>query len=118
MLIGAAMASTLYDPAFAALARLFGAGARRPITYVTLAGGGFASTAGLAGDPVAAATSRLAKRLSGVSPRCCCWWWRRCAPLALPRHPAPPPPALAGAHPAAARRRCRRRSSRRAGHSG
>jgi MFS family permease len=44
-LIGVAMASNLYDPAFATLARLFGASARRQITFVTFAGG-FASTVG------------------------------------------------------------------------
>lgn len=44
-LLGVAMASTLYDPAFATLARLFGTTARRQITFVTFAGG-FASTVG------------------------------------------------------------------------
>jgi len=43
MLLGAAMAASLYDPAFATLGRIFGAGARRPITLLTFAGG-FAST--------------------------------------------------------------------------
>jgi len=37
------MAASLYDPAFATLGRIFGAGARAPITTLTLAGG-FAST--------------------------------------------------------------------------
>jgi MFS family permease len=41
--LGAAMAGSLYDPAFATLGRIFGAAARRPITALTLAGG-FAST--------------------------------------------------------------------------
>jgi len=41
--LGVAMASSLYDPAFATLGRIFGAGARAPITTLTLAGG-FAST--------------------------------------------------------------------------
>ena len=45
LLIGAAMASTLYDPAFATLTRIFGTTARRQITFVTFAGG-FASTVG------------------------------------------------------------------------
>ncbi|NVN85158.1 MAG: MFS transporter [Rhodopseudomonas sp.] len=45
LLIGAAMASTLYDPAFTTLARLFGTSARRQIIFVTFAGG-FASTVG------------------------------------------------------------------------
>src|SRR5215510_9088973 len=42
-LIGAAMAASLYDPAFATLGRIFGARARPAITALTLAGG-FAST--------------------------------------------------------------------------
>src|ERR1700709_2123022 len=45
MLLGVAIAAALYDPAFATLGRIFGAAARRPITFLTLAGG-FASTAG------------------------------------------------------------------------
>jgi MFS family permease len=43
MLLGVATAASLYDPAFATLGRILGAGARRAITAVTLAGG-FAST--------------------------------------------------------------------------
>ena len=43
MILGVAMAGNLYDPAFATLGRIFGAAARRPITFLTLAGG-FAST--------------------------------------------------------------------------
>lgn len=43
MLLGAAMAASLYDPAFATLGRIFGSHARQPITVLTLAGG-FAST--------------------------------------------------------------------------
>jgi Major Facilitator Superfamily len=43
--VGAGLGASLYDPAFASLGRIFGAAARRPITYLTLAGG-FASTAG------------------------------------------------------------------------
>jgi MFS family permease len=42
-LLGAAMAASLYDPAFATLGRIFGTGARPAITALTLAGG-FAST--------------------------------------------------------------------------
>jgi MFS family permease len=41
--LGVGMAANLYDPAFASLGRIFGAGARRPITALTLIGG-FAST--------------------------------------------------------------------------
>jgi MFS family permease len=43
MVLGAAMAANLYDAAFSTLGRIFGLGARRPITALTLAGG-FAST--------------------------------------------------------------------------
>jgi hypothetical protein len=45
MLLGVAMAAQLYDSAFATLGRIFGAAARQPITFLTLAGG-FASTVG------------------------------------------------------------------------
>jgi hypothetical protein len=45
MVLGAGLAASLYDPAFASLVRIFGAAARSPITVLTLAGG-FASTAG------------------------------------------------------------------------
>jgi MFS family permease len=43
IVLGVAMAASLYDPAFATLGRIFGAAARRPITLLTLAGA-FAST--------------------------------------------------------------------------
>jgi predicted MFS family arabinose efflux permease len=43
MVLGVAMSANLYDSAFGSLGRIFGAGARRPITALTLAGG-FAST--------------------------------------------------------------------------
>lgn len=45
VVLGAALSASLYDAAFGALGRIFGAAARRPITALTLAGG-FASTAG------------------------------------------------------------------------
>ena len=45
VVLGIALAASLYDAAFGSLGRIFGAGARRPITALTLAGG-FASTAG------------------------------------------------------------------------
>ena len=45
VVLGAGLGASLYDPAFASLGRIFGAAARRPITFLTLAGG-FASTAG------------------------------------------------------------------------
>lgn len=43
MVVGAAMALSMYDPAFASLGRIFGSAARTPITALTLIGG-FAST--------------------------------------------------------------------------
>jgi MFS family permease len=43
ILLGAAIAASLYDPAFSTLGRIFGVDARRPITVLTLVGG-FAST--------------------------------------------------------------------------
>ena len=43
IMLGAAMAASLYDAAFATLGRIFGGAARAPITTLTLAGG-FAST--------------------------------------------------------------------------
>ncbi|MDA8253835.1 MAG: MFS transporter [Rhodospirillales bacterium] len=43
LVIGAGMGAGLYDPAFASLGRIYGEGARGPITTVTLFGG-FAST--------------------------------------------------------------------------
>jgi MFS family permease len=39
MLVGVAMAASLYEPAFATLGRIFGAAARRPITLLTFVGG-------------------------------------------------------------------------------
>src|SRR5665647_531350 len=45
VVLGTALSASLYDAAFGTLGRIFGAGARRPITALTLAGG-FASTAG------------------------------------------------------------------------
>lgn len=45
MLLGVALAASLYDAAFATLGRIFGSDTRRPITLLTFAGG-FASTAG------------------------------------------------------------------------
>ncbi len=45
LFIGIGMSTTLYDPAFTTLTRIFGASARRQITFVTFAGG-FASTVG------------------------------------------------------------------------
>lgn len=91
VVIGIAMAASLYDPAFATLGRLFGAAARRPITLLTFVGG-LASTVSW---PTTAA-------LSGAL------GWRGCllvyaaallavaAPLhafVLPRKPADPVPS-------------------------
>lgn len=89
MLLGIGLAASLYDAAFATLGRIFGAGARSPITVLTLAGG-FASTVGWP-------STHLLMNAVG---------WRGtyivyasllalvCAPLhafALPRSRAPPP---------------------------
>jgi MFS family permease len=101
VVLGAGLGASLYDPAFATLGRIFGAAARRPITFLTLAGG-FASTAGWP------ATHVLIESVG----------WRGtyvvyavlmaaiCAPLyafALPRSRAAPdkPPPGAAAKPAA-----------------
>ena len=112
VLIGVAMASTLYDPAFTTLARLFGASARRQITFVTFAGG-FASTVGWPATQIAAAQIGwrgtylvFAAVLAVVI-----------APLhafALPRtrRIAPPPPRGAAIRRCGRRRRC---CARRAG---
>jgi MFS family permease len=99
ILLGIAIAASLYDPAFATLGRIFGAAARSPITALTLAGG-FASTVSWPATHVL---------IQGVG-------WRGtylvyatilalvAAPLlafALPRTRAePPPPAAATAAPA------------------
>jgi len=101
VVVGAGLGASLYDPAFASLGRIFGAGARRPITVLTLAGG-FASTVGWPATHVL---------LGAVG-------WRGtylvyaallvalCAPLyafALPRSRATaPPPAAGSAAPASA----------------
>ena len=45
IVLGVGLAGSLYDAAFASIGRIFGAGARLPITALTLIGG-FASTAG------------------------------------------------------------------------
>src|SRR5262245_55424674 len=50
IMLGVSMAANLYDSAFATLGRIFGVGARRPITALTLAGG-FGINRELAGDP-------------------------------------------------------------------
>lgn len=99
MVLGVAIAASLYDPAFATLGRIFGAGARSPITVLTLAGG-FAST-------VSWPTTHLLIQSVG---------WRGsylvyaavlalvAAPLhafALPRSRAEPTVPAASAHPAA-----------------
>jgi MFS family permease len=102
-LIGVAMASTLYDPAFATLARLFGSSARRQITFVTFAGG-FASTVGWP------ATHVLLDQVGWRSTYCVFALVLACvvAPLhglALPRKiatasaPLPPAPHLVAATP-------------------
>jgi MFS family permease len=98
MLVGVAMAASLYEPAFATLGRIFGAAARGPITLLTFVGG-LSST-------VSWPATQLLLQTNG---------WRGCylvyaallacvaAPLhavALPRKRADPSvPARAGAAP-------------------
>lgn len=102
MLLGTGMALGLYDAAFAALVRIYGGGARGPITGITLLGG-FASTLGW---PL---TSAL---LEGVGWRGACFAWAaihllvalpinwRCVP-AVAKPDAPRQPAPAASPPAA-----------------
>lgn len=93
LLLGAAMATSLYDPAFATLTRIFGANARRQITFVTFAGG-FASTVGWP------ATHLLLEKLGwqGTYLTFAAVFAVIVAPLhafALPRHVTPAPAAQA-----------------------
>src|SRR5262249_34065080 len=46
MLLGVAIAGSLYDPAFATLGRIFGTAARRPITALPLVGGSACAVSG------------------------------------------------------------------------
>ena len=111
MVLGVAMAASLYDPAFATLGRIFGAGARAPITTLTLAGG-FASTVSWP------ATQFLIDRSAGAAPiwsmpRCSRSSPRRCTPsrcrASAPRRDAAGADARAGAE--SPRRSCRRTGS-------
>src|SRR3954464_11353877 len=121
LLLGAAMSSPLYDPAFATLTRIFGTSARRQITFVTFAGG-FASTVGWP------ATQLLLEEVGwrgtdlplspgvglGAAPPPRLWWLlRRCIPLPcrarLRSRRCPPHQA----RPLSPRRRC----GPKAGHS-
>jgi len=97
-LIGGGMALGLYDAAFAALVRLYGAGARGPITGITLIGG-FASTVGW---PL---TALLLARWDW---RVACYAWAALhLMLMLPLHwfgvPAAVPAAMVNAETGAAR---------------
>ena len=65
VVLGVAMAANLYDSAFATLGRIFGAGARSPITALTLAGG-FASTVSWPTTHILLEACRLARHLSGL----------------------------------------------------
>ena len=94
MVLGVAMAASLYDPAFATLGRIFGSGARAPITTLTLAGG-FASTVGWPATQFLIDRSRLARHLSGLCRAAC----RRRRAVARLRAAAP-----ARANPGARRR--------------
>jgi len=91
MVLGVAMAANLYDSAFATLGRIFGIGARRPITALTLAGG-FASTVSW---PATHFCSRVSagEALISSMPRCWLASLRRCmrwhcrAPVSNPMCP-------------------------------
>jgi predicted MFS family arabinose efflux permease len=92
VLLGAGMACGLYEGAFAALVRLYGAGSRNAITGITLIAG-FASTVGW---PLSALLE------SRIGWRGACWTWAALhvligAPLnlSLPRARAAPPRAAA-----------------------
>ena len=98
MLLGVAMSASLYDAAFATLGRIFGAGARQPITALTLAGG-FASTVSWPATYLLHQRGRLARHLSGLCGAARRSWRRRCMPLCCR---------------ACARRRCSPAGSRRA----
>ena len=65
MVLGVAMAANLYNSAFATLGRIFGVGARRPITALT-SRGWFRVNRELAGDPSSDRARRLERHLSCV----------------------------------------------------
>jgi hypothetical protein len=95
IILGVAIAANLYDPAFATLGRIFGTAARRPITWLTLAGG-FASTVSWPATQLALTFTdwRGTYLLFALVLACVA------APLhafALPRTCAPPAPASDGA---------------------
>ena len=106
VVLGVAMAANLYDSAFATLGRIFGSGARSPITALTLAGG-FASTVswptthflldavGWRGTYLvyAALLACISAPLHALAlPR------MRFEPDAVPRSDAPPPPVVLPAY--------------------
>ena len=109
MLLGAAMAASLYDPAFATLGRIFGASARQPITVLTLAGG-FASTVSWPVDLRAAQAARLAGHVSRLC-RAARFRRRAAARLRAAAHPrrrptsCPPTRRARAASPSRKRRR-------------
>lgn len=71
LLIGAAMSSTLYDPAFTTLTRIFGASARRQITFVTFAGASHPPWAG----PPRMSCWRISDGAVLIWPSPWCWGW-------------------------------------------
>ena len=95
-ILGAGMAMGLYDAAFAALVRIYGSGARKPITGITLIAG-FASTVGW---PLTAYMD------AGIGWRAACFVWAALHVLiALPANwwliPVPPAKAPSASGPAA-----------------
>lgn len=91
ILFGVAMRLTLYDAAFAALARIAGAGAKRPISQITLLGG-LASTAFW---PIGHALTEA------YGWRAALWVYAACAIATVPLHLMIPRVSLPGAKAAA-----------------
>ncbi len=98
MVLGVAMAASLYDPAFATLGRIFGAGARSPITTLTLAGG-FASTVSWPATQYPDRRGRLARHLSGLCRLARASSLRRCTLSRCRAGALEMPRAAAGARP-------------------
>ena len=104
--LGAAMAMTLYDPAFMVLTKRYPLRYREGITALTLVGG-FASTlsfpAWLRCSPTSAGATRC-----WSWPACCCWWSRRCTPGHCAARPVAAPHGDDAADDATMREACTR----------
>ncbi len=111
MVLGVAMAASLYDPAFATLGRIFGAGARGA-DHDADARRRFCLHRELAGDAIPHRQSRLARHLSGLCRACWRLSPRRCT---LSRCRASAPRFWRGRQRRSRRRKNPRRSFRRTG---